>query len=203
MRNRHGSDVGRPYNSLLNQLPQRPIACANARPGAAASANATTDTPARRAPIQAPTPPSATAPQMPRPPSQILKAFHGSRPGTKYNSGSVIRWYSRPPRIPNGIAHQAIVSMAVGSPPPATQRLRVSHKATPMPARMHRAYPRIGKGPRCQTPCIGLGMANAATDTPTIVAQQPGHSPATGRDRRSARNYAIGTGFDFRSGVPA
>src|SRR3954447_24351383 len=27
-----------------------------------------------------------------------------------------------------------------------------------MPARMHSAYARIGSGPRCQTPWLGLGM---------------------------------------------
>ncbi len=81
-----GRWVSRPYSSWLNQLPQRPMACANAMPGATASAYAGIGMPRRRAPIHAPSAPSAMAPQMPRPPSQTLKASTQSRPSLKYSS---------------------------------------------------------------------------------------------------------------------
>ena len=80
----HGRVVGPPYSSLLNQLPTRPIACASGRPGASASANTVSGMPSWRQPSQAPTAPPATAPQMPRPPSQILNAASGSPPAPKY-----------------------------------------------------------------------------------------------------------------------
>ncbi|KOG89048.1 hypothetical protein ADK38_16410 [Streptomyces varsoviensis] len=43
-----GRSVLRPYSSWLNQLPQRPMACAMARPGARVSAQAGNGTPRRR-----------------------------------------------------------------------------------------------------------------------------------------------------------
>ncbi len=56
------------------------MACARMMPGANASANAGSGMPCRRHPIQAPTAPSATAPQMPRPPSQIRTAAPNPAP---------------------------------------------------------------------------------------------------------------------------
>ncbi len=47
------------------------MAWASTIPGASASAKAGSGMPRRRQPIQAPTPPSAMAPQMPRPPFQM------------------------------------------------------------------------------------------------------------------------------------
>ncbi len=81
-----GRCVGLPYSSWLNQLPQRPMAWARAMPGAMASAYAGSAMPRRRQPIQAPTAPRAIAPQMPRPPCQILKALTQSLPPVKYSS---------------------------------------------------------------------------------------------------------------------
>src|SRR3954453_17609583 len=43
-------------------------------------------------------------------------------------------------------------------PPRATQRRSPIQIAATMPRMIARAYPRIGSGPRCQTPCDGLGM---------------------------------------------
>ena len=85
----HGRLVGLPNSSLLNQFPQRPMPCASTTPGTAASAKTTIDMFLRRQPIHAPIPPSAMAPQIPNPPSQILTASIGCLPAPKYNSGSV------------------------------------------------------------------------------------------------------------------
>jgi hypothetical protein len=60
-----------PYSSLLNQLPNRPIACPTTMPGASVSAKTLSGSPSWRAAIHAPSAPPATAPQMPRPPSQM------------------------------------------------------------------------------------------------------------------------------------
>jgi hypothetical protein len=80
-----GRSVSRPYSSWLNQFPQRPMACARAMPGARASAQAGRGMPRRRQPIHAPTAPNAMAPQIPRPPSQILKASTQFSPSLKYS----------------------------------------------------------------------------------------------------------------------
>jgi hypothetical protein len=95
---------------------------------------------------------------MPRPPSQIANAFHGLRPSVKYSSGSVITWYNRPPTRPNGTANTARSITVPLVPPRAIQRRSPHQIATMMPAMMHRAYARIGIGPRCHTPRSGLGM---------------------------------------------
>ncbi len=79
----HGTSVALPYSSWLNQLPQRPIACAKAMPGAIASAIGGSAMPRRRHAIHAPSAPPAMAPQIPIPPSQILKASTQSRPSSK------------------------------------------------------------------------------------------------------------------------
>ena len=92
MRRPQGSVVGPPNSSWLNQLPSRPIAWATSRPGASASAHGASLTPCLRQPIQAPTAPNATAPQMPRPPSQMYRARIGSPPTPKYASGEVMTW---------------------------------------------------------------------------------------------------------------
>ena len=65
-----GSVVGRPKSSWLNQLPQRPSACATSTPGAIASRTGNSLIPLRFAQMTAPTAPSAIAPQTPRPPCQ-------------------------------------------------------------------------------------------------------------------------------------
>jgi hypothetical protein len=85
IRTAQGASSGRPYSSWLNQLPQRPIACASAMPGAVASATARSEMPRRRHPMYAPSAPSEIAPQMPSPPCQILTASTGSRPEPKYS----------------------------------------------------------------------------------------------------------------------
>ena len=61
-------------------------------PGATASAKNGSGTPRRRQPIQAPTAPSATAPQMPSPPCQIFSASTGLPSGPKYVCQSVSTW---------------------------------------------------------------------------------------------------------------
>ncbi len=68
------------------------MAWATTMPGATASAKNGSGTPRRRQPIQAPTPPSAIAPQMPRPPCQIFSASIGLPPGPKYVCQSVATW---------------------------------------------------------------------------------------------------------------
>mgnify|MGYP006167914359 CR=1 FL=1 len=79
-----GSVVGAPKSSWLNQLPHRPIAWASAIPGAMESAMGGRATPSLRAAIHAPRPPRATAPQMPRPPSQMRRApMNPEPPGAK------------------------------------------------------------------------------------------------------------------------
>ena len=69
----HGRSVGLPKSSWLNQFPQRPIPWASSTPGAPASKNAQTLSPERCTTIAAAIAPPMTAPQMPRPPSQISK----------------------------------------------------------------------------------------------------------------------------------
>ena len=69
--------VGRPNSSWLNQLPSRPMACATASPGATASSSAGKASLRRRATRYAPSTPKTTAPQIPRPPCQILSASIG------------------------------------------------------------------------------------------------------------------------------
>ncbi|CAM5724564.1 hypothetical protein STENM223S_03385 [Streptomyces tendae] len=81
----HGRSVALPYSSWLNQLPQRPTACARAMPGATASAYAGSERRGGGQPIHAPSAPNAIAPQMPSPPSQTLKASTQSRPSLKYS----------------------------------------------------------------------------------------------------------------------
>ena len=68
------------------------MACAVTMPGAAASANAVSGMPRRRQAIQAPTPPSAIAPQIPSPPCQMKSAATGFPPGPKYVGQSVATW---------------------------------------------------------------------------------------------------------------
>jgi hypothetical protein len=60
--------------------------------GATASPKAPTEIPRRRQPIHVPRAPNATAPQIPRPPSQIARALAGSPPSPKYGPGVVITW---------------------------------------------------------------------------------------------------------------
>jgi hypothetical protein len=79
----HGRVVTLPYSSLLNQLPNRPTAWPSGMPGASASAKTVSGRPNCRAANQAPSAPPATAPQMPRPPSQMYKARIGSPPEPK------------------------------------------------------------------------------------------------------------------------
>ena len=81
----------------------------------------------------------ATAPQMPRPPSQIFRASIGCRPDPKYFSPSVMTWYSRPPMMPKMIAQNATSQMSSSRPPRARHRRRVSATHTKMPATMHSA----------------------------------------------------------------
>ncbi len=131
--------MGAPKSSWLNQLPRRPIAWAKSTPGAAASRKVAKDTRARRQPMYAPSAPSATAPQMPRPPSQMRSACAGLPFSPKYGPGVVTTWYSRPPTMPKGMAHMATSPTSSRSPPRATQRRVVSQMATKMPARMHSA----------------------------------------------------------------
>ena len=77
MRTAQGNPLGRPNSSWLKQFPHRPMAWANGNAGATESKRRRTSAPRRRA-TQAPTaPPAATPPQMPSPPSQILKASRG------------------------------------------------------------------------------------------------------------------------------
>ncbi|HEX2042729.1 MAG TPA: hypothetical protein VHF24_08825 [Acidimicrobiales bacterium] len=78
MRSPQGNDVGRPNSSWLNQFPQRPMAWARGMAGAAASRRAEVSMPHRRATHTPTTAPTATPPQMPSPPSQILRAPRGS-----------------------------------------------------------------------------------------------------------------------------
>lgn len=56
------------------------MACATMIAGAIASAKGPSLIPIWRQPIAAPTPPSATAPQIPRPPSHIRKTAARPRP---------------------------------------------------------------------------------------------------------------------------
>ena len=86
----HGSVVGLPNSSWLNQFPHRPTAWASRSPGATQSANTASDNPFLRETNHAATAPNSTAPMMPSPPSQIRKTARGSAPGPKYPAGSVI-----------------------------------------------------------------------------------------------------------------
>src|ERR1035437_8642298 len=62
--------------------------------------------------------------------------------------------------MPNGTIHKDTDSTTPGAPPRAFHRRSPIQTATPIPARMHNAYARMGKGPRCHTPWGGLGMLN-------------------------------------------
>ena len=85
----HGSVVGWPKSSWLNQLPNRPIACASRMPGARASAKVQNRMPVHLQPSHAPTAPPSRAPKMAMPPSQIAhtepysNGFQGFLPGPK------------------------------------------------------------------------------------------------------------------------
>ena len=72
----HGSDVGLPNSSWLNQFPQRPIPCASSSPGATASMNSRTLCPERRT-IQTPaSTPNRIPPHTPRPPFHTANGAH-------------------------------------------------------------------------------------------------------------------------------
>src|SRR5262245_18002348 len=139
------------------------MAWATTMPGAMASAYAGSGTPLTRQPIHAPTAPSAMAPQMPRPPSQMRRASRGFLPSPKYRYQSVATWYSRPPTRPNGTANTAM-SMTVPAVPPRAIHRRSPHQmAMMMPMMMHSAYARIGMGPMSHTPRSGLVMVARKT----------------------------------------
>lgn len=54
-----------------------------------------------------------------------------------------------------------------------------------MPTMMHSAYARIGTGPRCQTPCAGLGMLARITPVTLLTAD-------TGRHCERSRSHSSG-----------
>lgn len=114
---------------------------------------------------------------MPSPPCQTANASQGLRPGAKYSSESVITLYSRAPTIPAGTAQIAMSAIAPARPPRATHRRLAHPTETTIPARMHSAYARTGNGPRCHTPCDGLGMA-ATSPVGHVIG-----GPSAGRER--------------------
>ena len=57
-----------------------------------------------------------------------------------------------------------------GAPPRAFHRRSPIQTATPIPARMHKAYARMGKGPRCHTPWGGLGMLNGTIKVAVVLS---------------------------------
>jgi hypothetical protein len=73
----------------LNQLPQRPIACATGNPTASVSAAIANGRLSRRQTMYAPIAPPAIPPQMSRPPSHILNALISEPSAPKYASGEV------------------------------------------------------------------------------------------------------------------
>ncbi|EUA90857.1 hypothetical protein I551_2555 [Mycobacterium ulcerans str. Harvey] len=94
---------------LVEVIPEPTDRLAITTPGATASKKAGSGIPRRRQPIQAPTVPSVTAPQIPRPPSQMRSAApNPAPPSPKYVCQSVLRWYRRPPIKPNGTIHKAM-----------------------------------------------------------------------------------------------
>src|SRR3989337_680315 len=166
------------------------MACAATMPGAMASAYAGSGTPLTRQPIHAPTAPSAMAPQMPRPPSQIRSASSGFLPSPKYRCQSVATWYRRPPTRPNGTANTAM-SMTVPAVPPRAIHRRSPHQiARMMPAMMHKAYARIGMGPISHTPRSGLGMLARKTLDATVTRVTVTGDVCGGRIRSGNRAVA-------------
>jgi|GEM_PF-5750864 len=103
------------------------------------------------------------APQIPRPPCQILNASTGCPPAPKYGCQLVMTWYSRPPTIPNGTAYAAMSRDLDAGVPRASRRRPVSQTAMTMPARMHRAYPRTTRGPTWNAPTVGLGIETGSS----------------------------------------
>ena len=102
--------------------------------------NVENDTFARRAPKYAPSEPIATAPQMPSPPFQILKASTQVAARAEVGAGRGDDVINPAADDPEGIAQTAISSIASTSPPRATQRRRVIHTAKKMPMRIMIAY---------------------------------------------------------------
>src|SRR5919198_6563743 len=151
----HGSCVGLPKSSWLNQFPQRPIPCASSNPGATASMNSRTLSPDRRT-IHAPMrQPSAIPPQTPRPPSHTANGPH-------HLSGTSLQlvrsWYARAPTIPNATPQTATRKTRSQSPPQRTQRQPVSKTQAAMASSSISPYMWIVSGPTSIVPLCGEGM---------------------------------------------
>ncbi len=95
-------------------------------------------------------------------------------------------WYSRPPTTPKGTAQIAMSRTASSAPPRADHRFWVHQMATMIPRMMHSAYARIGNGPSCHTPWLGLGRYASV-----IYCSFPwwGARPAPPPDPRYARHH--------------
>ena len=72
--------------------------------------------------------------------------------------------------MPNGTIHKDTDSTTPGAPPRAFHRRSPIQTATPIPARMHKAYARMGKGPRCHTPWGGLGMLSGTIKLAVVLS---------------------------------
>jgi ADP-ribose pyrophosphatase YjhB (NUDIX family) len=71
--------------------------------------------------------------------------------------------------MPNGTAQVTMSSTAQGGAPRWRIRNSVTTEAATMPRTMNMAYARIGTGPRCQTPWVGLGIAARWVTTATLT----------------------------------
>src|ERR671937_2374761 len=151
----HGSDVGLPNSSWLNQFPHRPIPCASSKPGATASMNSRTLWPDRRT-IHAPArTPSRIPPQTPSPPCQTANGPHHVF-GTSLQL--VRSWYARAPTMPKATPQTATRKIRSQSPPQRTQRqpVRATHAA--IASSSISPYMWIVSGPTSIVPLCGEGM---------------------------------------------
>src|SRR5665647_3922141 len=94
--------------------------------------------------------------------------------------------------MPNGTIHKDTDSTTPGAPPRAFHRRSPIQTATPIPARMHKAYARMGKGPRCHTPWGGLGMLSGTIKLAVVLSYMRllgARAPGAGDQRTLAVSY--------------
>ena len=139
--------------------------------------------------MQTPSAPSAMAPQMPRPPFQIFSGVDRVAALAPVRAGRGDDVVEPAADDAEEHPHAATSRAWPGSPPRATSRRPVSHTATTMPTRMHRAYIRIGQRSEVEDPdggarevrghlvafwmawvsSSGVAMVESSTSSPLII----------------------------------